>query len=189
PAAADGLAGIEGVAAVVTPTDPGWTAGDRIEALITASAAGGAVARERAEELVRLVVDLYGAGLERLLELLHERGALGDDVLDALAADELVASLLLVHGLHPESASTRVATAAAGMTRAGFATPDRWRDDWQRDYTRAEWLDVLPTQGLFTRLPADRLATLLAETGAALDALGGGFTMHYSALTVTAVSG
>ncbi|MEV0720863.1 MMPL family transporter, partial [Asanoa sp. NPDC050611] len=28
PAAADGLAGIEGVAAVVTPTDPGWTAGD-----------------------------------------------------------------------------------------------------------------------------------------------------------------
>ena len=44
------------------------------------------MARERAEELVRLVVDLYGAGLERLLEILHERGRLDDDVLDALAA-------------------------------------------------------------------------------------------------------
>ncbi|MEV4617719.1 hypothetical protein AB0J74_03250 [Asanoa sp. NPDC049573] len=107
-----------------------WTAaGDRIEALVTASAAGGAVARERAEELVRLVVDLYGAGLERLLELLHERGALGDDVLDALAADGLVASLLLVHGLHPESASTRVARALAAVAPGGEAslvdiTPD-----------------------------------------------------------------
>lgn len=96
-------------------------AGDRIEALITASAAGGAVARQRAEELVRLVVDLYGAGLERLLELLHERGALADDVLDALAADELVASLLLVHGLHPESASTRVVKALAAVAPAGEA--------------------------------------------------------------------
>ena len=38
----------------------------------TASAAGGVVARERAEELVRLVADLYGAGLERLLDIVHE---------------------------------------------------------------------------------------------------------------------
>jgi hypothetical protein len=45
---------------------------------------------------------------------------------------------------------------------------------------------VLPTQGFYTRLPADRLAELLAETGAALDALGGGFAMHYSAVAVTA---
>ncbi|WP_116073608.1 NifU family protein [Asanoa ferruginea] len=100
-----------------------WAAaGDRIDALVTASAAGGAVARERAEELVRLVVDLYGAGLERLLELLHERDALGDDVLEALAADGLVSSLLLVHGLHPESASTRVANALAAVAPGGEAT-------------------------------------------------------------------
>ncbi|GAA1853924.1 hypothetical protein GCM10009687_20970 [Asanoa iriomotensis] len=104
------------------PAAADWrAAGDRIEALITASAAGGAVARDRAEELVRLVVDLYGAGLERLLELLHEHGALGDDVLDALAGDELVASLLLVHGLHPESASTRVAKALAAAAPGGEA--------------------------------------------------------------------
>ena len=47
--------------------------GERINALIDASASGGVVARERAEELVRLVADLYGAGLERLLTILHDR--------------------------------------------------------------------------------------------------------------------
>ena len=35
--------------------------------LLDASAAGGAVAHERAEQLVGEVTDLYGAGLERML--------------------------------------------------------------------------------------------------------------------------
>jgi Fe-S cluster biogenesis protein NfuA len=90
-------------------------AGARIETLIAASASGGAVARERAEELVRLVVDLYGAGMERMLEVLHERGALTDEVLDELAGDELVAGLLLVHGLHPYGVATRIERALAGV--------------------------------------------------------------------------
>ena len=95
--------------------------GGRIEALIDASAAAGPVAHERAEELVRLVVDLYGAGLERLLEILHERGAL-DGSLDALAADELVAGLLLVHGLHPYDVTTRVEQALVSVRPyLGFA--------------------------------------------------------------------
>ncbi|NDZ82190.1 NifU family protein [Streptomyces sp. SID10853] len=86
-----------------------WRAtGDRIDTLIAASAAGGAVARERSEELVRLVTDFYGAGLERLLDLVHEQGRLDDELLAALAADDLVASLLLVHGLHPYGVETRV---------------------------------------------------------------------------------
>lgn len=86
-----------------------WRAtGERVEALIAASASGGAVARERSEELVRLVTGFYGAGLERLLDLLHERGHLSDDVLAAFAADDLVASVLLVHGLHPYPVETRV---------------------------------------------------------------------------------
>ncbi len=82
--------------------------GERIEALLEASAVGGPVARERAEELLRLVVDLYGAGLERVLELAHEQGALTDDLLAALAGDSLVSGLLLVHGLHPYGAADRV---------------------------------------------------------------------------------
>jgi len=88
---------------------PDWrSTGDRIDTLIAASASGGTVARERSEELVRLVTDFYGAGLERLLDLLHEQGRLDEEVLAALAADDLVSSVLLVHGLHPYSVETRI---------------------------------------------------------------------------------
>jgi Fe-S cluster biogenesis protein NfuA/nitrite reductase/ring-hydroxylating ferredoxin subunit len=89
--------------------------GERIEVLLEAASAGGRIARERAEELVRLVVDLYGAGLERLLEIAHESGRLDDLLLDRLAADDLVASLLAVHGLHPYAVETRVARALDGV--------------------------------------------------------------------------
>jgi Fe-S cluster biogenesis protein NfuA/nitrite reductase/ring-hydroxylating ferredoxin subunit len=86
---------------------PEWrTAGDRIQVLLDASATGGPAARERAEQLVREVVELYGAGLERVL-------ALADDeaLIDRLTADDLVASLLLVHGLHPHDVHRRVSDA------------------------------------------------------------------------------
>jgi Fe-S cluster biogenesis protein NfuA len=82
--------------------------GERIEALLSASSAHGAMARERSEELVRLVVDLYGAGLERMLDVLYDAGRLDHAARDALAGDDLVASLLLVHGLHPYAMETRV---------------------------------------------------------------------------------
>lgn len=82
--------------------------GERIEALLDASAAGGVIAKERTEELVRLVTDLYGAGLERVLTILHTSGRLDEDLLDLLAADELVSSLMIVHGLHPDSVEARV---------------------------------------------------------------------------------
>jgi Fe-S cluster biogenesis protein NfuA len=89
--------------------------GERIETLLDAAAAGGPLVRDRAEELVRLVVDLYGAGLERMMEILHERGHLDDDVLDAFTGDDLVASLLLVHGLHPDDVTSRVERALDGV--------------------------------------------------------------------------
>ena len=92
----------------VTRADDFHAVGERINALIDASASGGVVARQRAEELVRLVADLYGAGLERLLTILHELGRLDDEALAALAADDLVAGLLLVHDLHPYDVTTRV---------------------------------------------------------------------------------
>ncbi|WP_405749509.1 NifU family protein [Streptomyces sp. NBC_00012] len=92
-----------------SPATPDWRmTGERIDTLIAASGSGGAIARERSEELVRLVADFYGAGLERLLDLVHEQGRLDDDVLAALAGDELVAGVLLVHGLHPYGVETRV---------------------------------------------------------------------------------
>ena len=92
-----------------TQDDAQWrTAGDRIQTLLDASAAGGAVARERAEQLVREVTDLYGAGLERMLRIAT---AADPDLADRLAADDLVASLLLVHGLHPHDVERRVSDA------------------------------------------------------------------------------
>lgn len=88
-------------------TDPA-VVGERIETLLEAAAAAGPVAHERSEELVRLVVELYGAGLERVLELAHEADALDEGLVEALAADTLVSSLLLVHGLHPYGVAERV---------------------------------------------------------------------------------
>ena len=81
-------------------------AGERIEQLLDALGTGGPLARQRAEELVRVVVDLYGAGLERLLEIAGPD--LPESTVDALAADELVSGLLVVHGLHPYALSERV---------------------------------------------------------------------------------
>lgn len=68
-----------------------------------------------------------------------------------------------------------------------FADPEQWRFDWERHYTRDQWLDLLPTTGGLTRLRPDQLAEILAEVGAAIDALGGGFTMASTTLATTAV--
>jgi Fe-S cluster biogenesis protein NfuA/nitrite reductase/ring-hydroxylating ferredoxin subunit len=89
------------------PTDDAqWrSAGDRIQNLLDASAAGGVVAHERAEQLVREVTDLYGAGLERMIAMAVSATP---ELADAFAADDLVASLMLVHGLHPHSVERRV---------------------------------------------------------------------------------
>lgn len=87
--------------------------GARIDTLLAGFT--GPLAQERAEELVRLVTDLYGAGLERLLALLDERGALTAEVLSAISRDGLVSALLLVHDLHPEDAATRIAKALSAV--------------------------------------------------------------------------
>jgi len=85
-------------------------AGERIERLLR-EFADDPLARERAEELVRTVVDLYGTGMERLLEVLHDAGSLTDDLVDAIAEDELISGLLLVAGLHPFGLDERIARA------------------------------------------------------------------------------
>lgn len=89
-------------------SDGQWrTAGDRIQTLLDSCAAGGAAAYERAQQLVREVVGLYGAGLERVVQLSELPGQ-DPGLLERLAADDLVASLLLVHGLHPHDVSRRI---------------------------------------------------------------------------------
>ncbi|PZF83812.1 class I SAM-dependent methyltransferase [Jiangella anatolica] len=79
------------------------------------------------------------------------------------------------------------AAAADGVrTAGGFGEPAQWRYEWERPYTRDEWLDQLPTQGGYARLPDQEQATLLAGIGAAIDRLGGAFTMTYTTVVVVA---
>jgi SAM-dependent methyltransferase len=76
--------------------------------------------------------------------------------------------------------------AADGMRAAGaFTEPEQWRFDWEHDYTRDEWLDAVPTFGGNNRLPADVLAQIQAGLGAAIDAVGGRFTMGYTTVVAT----
>ena len=76
---------------------------------------------------------------------------------------------------------------AGGIRTAGaFGTPEQWRFDSEHSCTRDEWLDQLPTQGVHTQLPPDKLAEVLAGVGAAIDTMGGGFTIGYAAVAVTA---
>jgi Fe-S cluster biogenesis protein NfuA len=85
--------------------------GDRIEQLLDElQATADARSFDRASELLRLVSELYGAGLARVVELIaeHAPGLFG-----SLVEDELIASLLLVHGLHPETLTDRVQRALA----------------------------------------------------------------------------
>jgi Fe-S cluster biogenesis protein NfuA/nitrite reductase/ring-hydroxylating ferredoxin subunit len=74
-------------------------------------AAGDAATREVAEELVSAVVQMYGAGLERIVELLAGVGEAGREIASSLSNDELVSTLLLIHDLHPVPLSERVQAA------------------------------------------------------------------------------
>lgn len=80
--------------------------GSKVEALLAefASTSDPAIAR-RAEELVGLLVEFYGSGLARIMELLDERAAA------PLLDDGLVTSLLVLHDLHPQSTEERVLAA------------------------------------------------------------------------------
>ncbi|MEU0430056.1 class I SAM-dependent methyltransferase [Streptomyces sp. NPDC006290] len=81
-----------------------------------------------------------------------------------------------------------LAKAAGGIREAGgFDEPEEWAFPWEWSYTRDAWLDVMPTQGALTRLPAGALASVLEEVGAAIDAMGGRFTMPCATVAVTAV--
>jgi Fe-S cluster biogenesis protein NfuA/nitrite reductase/ring-hydroxylating ferredoxin subunit len=72
-------------------------------------------ARQTATAVVQGLLELYGAGLERIVEEIaaHDRDG---ELAAALAADELVSHLLLIHGLHPVPVEARVSEALATVT-------------------------------------------------------------------------
>jgi Fe-S cluster biogenesis protein NfuA len=86
----------------------------RVESLLErAESLPDAEARETATELARALLDLYGEGMARIVGAVAER----DDgtLAAALAADELVSHLLLLHGLHPVPVEDRVRAALDGV--------------------------------------------------------------------------
>ena len=78
--------------------------GDQIEELLAGLTAKGQ--GPAAEELVRLLVGVYGDGLTHIMAAVAEDG--GPAVLDRLTSDPLVESLLLLHGLHPLDVDARI---------------------------------------------------------------------------------
>ncbi|WP_406431877.1 hypothetical protein [Streptomyces sp. NBC_01589] len=89
-------------------------AGQRVEELLDRlTAIGDQEVGAAAEDLVRVLMDFYGAGLARIVDRLSgpaDRGT-GSGPLAALLDDELVSSLLALHDLHPEDIGTRIARA------------------------------------------------------------------------------
>ncbi len=81
-----------------------------------------------------------------------------------------------------------IAKVADGLREAsGFGEPTRSRHDWERVYTRDEWLDQLPTFGSLTWVEPVVRQEILAEVGAAIDRMGGRFTVRYATVAITAV--
>ena len=84
----------------------------RVEELIAAlENASDPAVREQTRELIETLLDLHGRGVERILEAVHEIGPSGAQAIDELGRDQLVAGLLLLHGLHPLDLETRVRNA------------------------------------------------------------------------------
>ena len=82
---------------------------ERVEKLAARlQSAGDPELRATALDLVQSVVELHGAALERMIDVISAT-AEGEQALDRALADDLVSSMLLLHGLHPDDMETRVA--------------------------------------------------------------------------------
>jgi Fe-S cluster biogenesis protein NfuA len=65
-------------------------------------------ARQLLNECLQSVLALYGDGLARVIQLTQNAGDPGKVVLGALIHDKMIRSLLLIHGLHPQSLEMRL---------------------------------------------------------------------------------
>jgi Fe-S cluster biogenesis protein NfuA len=65
-------------------------------------------ARELVSDLLGAIMDLYGEGLARIGVVLRDAGSAGEELRERLVADGVVASLLLMHDLHPVPLEQRV---------------------------------------------------------------------------------
>jgi Fe-S cluster biogenesis protein NfuA/nitrite reductase/ring-hydroxylating ferredoxin subunit len=138
----------------------------RVEELLESLTAGGfGGAAPAAEELVGLLVGLYGDGLTQIVTILAESGPDGAATLTRLADDPLVESLLLLHGLHPLDVDARIQRAL-----------DRVRPYLGSHAGGVEYLGVfagvakLRLEGSCSGCPSSTVTVQLAIEGAVLDA-------------------
>jgi Fe-S cluster biogenesis protein NfuA len=88
---------------------------ERLESLLARlEALSDQLTRTMALDAVESLVRLYGEGLARILEQVE--GARVPALTQALARDEVVSHLLLLHGIHPESLENRVRRALDEVT-------------------------------------------------------------------------
>jgi hypothetical protein len=111
--------------------------------------------RAGVRELVEAILEYHGAGLGRILEIAGESGA------REFARDPLVASLLLLYGLHPEDFETRVRRAVdalpgvlllgadEGIVRLRATSSDTSREAVEQAlYSAAPEITVIDIEGL-----------------------------------------
>jgi hypothetical protein len=67
------------------------------------------------KELVQLLMDVHGAGLDRIMEIVFESNGPGPAIVDELGRDTVTSSLLLLYSLHPQDLETRVLQAIDRM--------------------------------------------------------------------------
>lgn len=90
-------------------------------------------ARSVARELLDATLDLHGLALARLITI-GQGGADGAALIGRFAADDYVAAVMLLHGLHPEEAEVRLRKKIAAM-----------RPHWGVRGFRVDLLDVNST--------------------------------------------
>jgi Fe-S cluster biogenesis protein NfuA len=70
-------------------------------------------AKTACKELIQLLMDVHGAGLDRIMEMIFESGVsgpaiAGQDIIARLGQDSIVGSLLLLYSLHPDDLEKRL---------------------------------------------------------------------------------
>jgi hypothetical protein len=76
-------------------------------------------ARENAQLLVRAVLDLHRTALAKIVELVGHAGE-GAAMIGAFGRDDLIGSVLALHGLHPASLEVRAMAAIERIAPSGW---------------------------------------------------------------------
>ncbi len=68
----------------------------------------GGCSSESCRELIQLLMEVHGAALEQMMEIVDQCGAAGEAILLKAGEDPIMRPLLVLYSLHPESLESRV---------------------------------------------------------------------------------